>query len=137
MGGPSTFTMLYASSRFHDANPKAVAAFLQAPEQAIASINADQRAAAQTFIDLEAQSMPIAEVLEVLNDPDIRYTTTPENVMKYADFMAGVDSIKARPLSWQELFFPSIMSLAVSARCHRLFEVWRPGADVVASVRQT
>lgn len=28
--------------------------------------------------------------------------------MKYADFMAGVGSIKARPLSWQELFFPSI-----------------------------
>jgi hypothetical protein len=24
-----------------------------------------------------------------LNDPDIRYTTTPENVMKYADFMVG------------------------------------------------
>jgi sulfonate transport system substrate-binding protein len=108
MGGPSTFTMLYTTGRFHDANPKAVAAFLQALEEAIASINADKRAAAQTFIDLEAQSMAIAEVLEVLNDPDIRYTTTPENVMKYADFMAGVGSVKARPHSWQELFFPSI-----------------------------
>jgi NitT/TauT family transport system substrate-binding protein len=108
MGGPSTFTMLYTTSRFHDANPNAVAAFLQALEEAIASINADKRAAARTFIDLEAQSMLIAEVLEVLNDPDIRYTTTPENVIKYADFMVGVGSIKARPLSWQELFFPSI-----------------------------
>jgi NitT/TauT family transport system substrate-binding protein len=108
MGGPSTFTMLYTTSRFHDANPNAVAAFLQALEEAIASINADKRAAARTFIDLEAQSMPIAEVLEVLNDPDIRYTTTPENVMKYADFMVGVGSIKVRPLSGQELFFPSI-----------------------------
>ena len=95
MGGPSTFTMLYTTSRFHDANPKAIAAFLQALAEAIASINADQRAAAQTFIDLEAQRLPIAEVLEVLNDPDIRYTTTPENVMKYADFMAGVGSIRA------------------------------------------
>jgi NitT/TauT family transport system substrate-binding protein len=108
MGGPSTFTMLYTTSRFHDANPKAVAAFLRALDEAIASINADKHAAAQTFIDMEAQSMPIAEVLEVLNDPDIRYTTTPENVMRYADFMAGVGSLKARPLSWQELFFPNI-----------------------------
>jgi NitT/TauT family transport system substrate-binding protein len=108
MGGPSTFTMLYTTSRFHDANPKAVAAFLHALHEAIASINADRPGAAQTFIDMEAQSMPIAEVLEVLNDPDIRYTTTPENVMKYADFMAGVGSLKARPLSWQELFFPNI-----------------------------
>lgn len=108
MGGPSTFTMLYTSSRFYDANPQAVAAFLRALEEAIESINADKRAAAQTFIDMEAPSLALAEVLEVLNDPDIRYTTTPENVTKYADFMAGVGSIKARPPSWRDLFFPSI-----------------------------
>jgi NitT/TauT family transport system substrate-binding protein len=81
---------------------------LRALEEAIESINADKRAAAQTFIDMEAPSMALAEVLEVLNDPDIRYTTTPENVTKYADFMAGVGSIKVRPPSWRDLFFPGI-----------------------------
>jgi len=58
MGGPSTFTMLYTTSRFYDANPQAVAAFLRALEEAIESINADKRAAAQTFIDLKAQACP-------------------------------------------------------------------------------
>jgi sulfonate transport system substrate-binding protein len=81
MGGPSTFTLLYTTSRFHDANPKASAAFFTALEEAIASLNADKCAAAQTFIDMEARAMPLSEVLEVLSDPDIRYTTTPENVM--------------------------------------------------------
>jgi NitT/TauT family transport system substrate-binding protein len=108
MGGPSTFTLLYTTSRFHDANPKALAAFSTALEEAILSLNADKRAAAQTFIDMEAQAMPLAEVLEVLADPDIRYTSTPENVMKYADFMATVGSLKGRPSSWQDLFFPGI-----------------------------
>jgi NitT/TauT family transport system substrate-binding protein len=108
MGGPSTFTLLYTSSKFHDANPTAYAAFLQALDEAIASINADKGAAAQTFIAMEGQGMAAAEVLEVLNDPDIRYTTSPENLMKYAEFMAGVGSIKARPQGWQELFFPAI-----------------------------
>jgi NitT/TauT family transport system substrate-binding protein len=108
MGGPSTFTLLYTTSRFHDANPKVSAAFFAALEEAIASLNADKRAAAQTFIDMEAKAMPLAEVLEVLADPDIRYTTTPENVMKYAEFMATVGSLKARPGTWQDLFFPSI-----------------------------
>ena len=51
--------------------------------------------------------MPLAEVLEVLADPDIRYTT-PENVMKYAEFMATLGSLKVRPGTWQDLFFPSI-----------------------------
>ena len=108
MGGPSTFTLLYTTSRFHDANPKAFAAFAKALEEAILSLNADKRAAAQTFIDMEAQAMPLAEVLEVLADPDIRYTTTPENIMKYADFMATVGSLKGRPSTWQDLFFPGI-----------------------------
>jgi NitT/TauT family transport system substrate-binding protein len=108
MGGPSTFTLLYTTSKFHDANPTAYAAFLRALEEAIASINADKGAAAQTFIEMEGQGLTLAEVLDVLNDPDIRYTTSPENLMKYADFMAGVGSIKARPQGWQELFFPAI-----------------------------
>ena len=44
----------------------------------------------------------------LLNDPDIRFTTSPENVMKYANFMADVGSIKERPAKWQDMFFPDI-----------------------------
>jgi NitT/TauT family transport system substrate-binding protein len=108
MGGPSTFTMLYTTAKFHEANPKVYAAFLKAHQEAVAFINADKRAAAQVFLDMEGQGMKLDEVLEVLNDPDIRYTTSPESVMKYAEFMATVGSIKARPATWQELFFPAI-----------------------------
>jgi NitT/TauT family transport system substrate-binding protein len=50
-------------------------------------------------------------VLEILNDPDVRYTTSPESLMKYADFMATVGSIKVRPARWQEMFFPAIHGL--------------------------
>jgi NitT/TauT family transport system substrate-binding protein len=108
MGGPSTFTLLYTTGKFHDANPKVYAAFLKALEEAIAAINADKRAAAQTFLDMEGQGLKLDEVLEILNDPDIRYTTSPENLMKYAEFMNDVGSIKARPANWQEMFFPAI-----------------------------
>ena len=108
MGGPSTFTMLYTTSKFHDANAKVYTAFLRALEEAIASINADRRAAAQTFIAMEGQGMALEEVLEVLADPDIRYTISPENLMQYGEFMASVGSIKLRPAAWQDLFFPAI-----------------------------
>ena len=30
----------------------------------------------------------------MMNDPQIVYTTTPQNVMKYADFMAKTGAIK-------------------------------------------
>jgi NitT/TauT family transport system substrate-binding protein len=112
MGGPSTFTMLYTRAKCHDDNPKVYAAFLKALQEAIAFINADKRGAAQTFLDMEGQGLKIDEVLEILNDPDVRYTTSPESLMKYADFMATVGSIKARPARWQDMFFPEIHGAA-------------------------
>jgi NitT/TauT family transport system substrate-binding protein len=108
MGGPSTFTMLYATSKFHDANPKVFGALVKALQEAIAFINADKRAAAQIFLEMEGQGMKLEEILEVLGDPDMRFTTSPENVMKYAEFMAGVGSLKQRPATWQDMFFPAI-----------------------------
>jgi NitT/TauT family transport system substrate-binding protein len=109
MGGPSTFTLLYTTTKFHDANPKVYGAFLKAFEEAIAFINADKRAAAQLFLDMEPQGgMKLDDVVEILSDPDIRYTTTPESLMKYADFMASVGTLKQKPTSWKDMFFPAI-----------------------------
>jgi NitT/TauT family transport system substrate-binding protein len=44
----------------------------------------------------------------VLEDPDIEFTTTPRNVVKYAAFMHSIGSIGTLPQSWQELFFAEI-----------------------------
>jgi NitT/TauT family transport system substrate-binding protein len=41
----------------------------------------------------------------LLNDPSIKYTTKPENVMKYATFMNQIGSLKNNPKSIDELFF--------------------------------
>lgn len=108
MGGPSTFTMLYTTSKFHDVNPKVYATFLAAFTEAMRLINADKKAAAETFIAMEGQGMKLDDVLEVLQDKDVRYTTSPEALMKYADFMHGVGTLKAKPADWKELFFPEI-----------------------------
>ena len=109
MGGPSTFTMLYSPAKFYDENPKAYAAVLRALQAAIAFINADRRAAAEVYLQSEeGKGWKIDDLMEVLNDPDIRFTTSPESLMTYANFMADVGSIKNRPKAWQDMFFPDI-----------------------------
>jgi NitT/TauT family transport system substrate-binding protein len=108
MGGPSTFTMLYTRSKFHADNPRVYGALLKALQEALAFINGDKRGAALAFLAMEGQGMTLEEVLEVLNDADVRYSISPENVMKYADFMASVGSIKQRPGRWQDLFFSEL-----------------------------
>ena len=50
----------------------------------------------------------VEELVEVLRDPDIKFTTTPENTVKYAEFMREIGSIETRPESWRDLFFPEI-----------------------------
>jgi NitT/TauT family transport system substrate-binding protein len=109
MGAPSTFTMLYAPSKFHDENPKTYAAVLKALQAAIDFINKDKGAAADVFLASdEGKGWKREDIMEILNDPDVRFTTSPESVMKYAEFMADVGSIKQRPVKWQDMFFPEI-----------------------------
>src|SRR5262249_18286665 len=104
---PSTFTMLYTTSKFHDENPRTYGAILKALEKAIALINTDRRVASEIFLGTsDGKGWKLEEVIELLKDPDMRFTTSPETVKKYASFMADVGWIRTRPKSWQDLFFP-------------------------------
>ena len=106
MGGSTTFTMVSTTKRFHDQNPKVYAAFVAALQEAQQMIKDDREAAAKVLIASMGGSGDLAEMTELLNDPGIKYTAKPENVMKYAHFMHGIKSIKNRPESVKELFFP-------------------------------
>ena len=115
MGGATTFTMLSTTARFRDANPSAYAAVLAALEEANEIIRSDPRAAAAILFAAEsAAGFSVDELVEVLSDPDIRFTTTPENTEKYAEFMLSIGSIEHRPTSWRDLFFPEIHDAAGS-----------------------
>jgi NitT/TauT family transport system substrate-binding protein len=105
MGGSTTFTMVSTTARFREQNPKVYAAVLMALDEANHSIVADKTAAAELLAD---GGFSVPEMVNVLNDPAIKFTTTPENVMKYAEFMHDIGSIKRRPASWKDLFFPEI-----------------------------
>src|SRR3954447_16680476 len=112
MGGPSTFTMLYSPAKFYDENPKAYAAVLQALQTAIDFINKDKKGAAGVFLKSEeGKGWKMEDLMEVLDDADVRFTTSPESVMTYANFMGDVGSIKNRPKTWQDMFFPEIHSV--------------------------
>ncbi len=109
MGGSTTFVMMSTTAQFRDRNPKVYAAVLSALDEANKLIVSDKRAAAELLLtSTNDRGFSVKEIVDVLNDPDIKFTTTPENIMKYASFMSDVGSIKNRPGSWKDLFFPEI-----------------------------
>lgn len=110
LGGSTTFTMVSTTSRFREQNPKLFGAVLKALEEANRRIIADKKTAAEILLASTAgeKGFSVGEIVAALNDPHVKFTTTPENVMKYAAFMHDVGSIKNRPSSWKDLFFPEI-----------------------------
>ena len=109
MGGSTTFTMLSTTKKFRDGNPKVYSAVLRALEEANTRIAMDPRAAAEILLASTPDSgFSIEETAAMLKDPAVKFTTTPENVSKYADFMYQIGSIKQRPGSWKDVFFPEI-----------------------------
>ena len=110
MGGSTTFTMISTTKRFQERNPKVYGAFLSALKEAQDMIKNDKAGSAQILIESMGGSgkWSLNEMVVMLNDPSIKYTTTPENVMKYAYFMHDIGSMKNRPASIRELFFPGV-----------------------------
>jgi NitT/TauT family transport system substrate-binding protein len=114
LGGPATFNVVWTTSKFRNENPKLYDAFVKALDEATAQINRDKKAAAEAYLRISKDKDTVADILAMLNDPAIVYTTTPQNVMKYVDFMAKVGAIKVKPESWKDLFFPNIHGAAGS-----------------------
>ncbi len=111
MGGPHTFTMVYATSTFHDANPKTFQAFLAAIKEAIAIINRDKNGVARTYLQMTNSKEAVADIVAILDDPLVQFTMTPVGTMKFADFMYRIEALKNRPNSWQDYFFEEIQNL--------------------------
>src|SRR6266478_6195969 len=108
LGGPATFNLVWSTSKFRDANPKTYAAFVAAFEEATATINRDKRAAAEVYKRMSGTKESIDELLKMMQDPLVEYTLTPKSIMKTAEFMAKVGTIKDRPATWKDLFFPNV-----------------------------
>jgi len=106
LGGPASFNIIYATSRFHDGNPRIVAAFLGALQEATDFINNDKPRAAEIYVAMEHSKISAQEVLKTITDPLVKFTLVPQRVMRYAQFMHKVGTLKAMPASWRELFFP-------------------------------
>lgn len=112
MGGPTTFSNLYSSSKFHDANPRTFKAVLAAFSEAIDLINKDKKAAAEIYLKVSGdKKSTVAEIQKQIEDPNLLFTTTPRNIQKYADFMYEVGSIKSKAASWKDIYFPEIHHL--------------------------
>jgi NitT/TauT family transport system substrate-binding protein len=113
-GGPHTFTVAWTSSQFRDKNPQLYKALVKAFAEATDMLNKDVKEAAQYWADDVKSKLPVEKVAAIASGPQVKWTMTPQNTMKFAEFMHSVGTIKEKPADWKELFFPEIHDLSGS-----------------------
>jgi len=112
LGGPATAVLITAGAKFRDTNPKAYRAFVDALKEAVDTINKDKRAASQLYLDAAGDKKnSVDDINAMISDKDYAYTLKPEKVLKTAQFMAKIGSIKQSPAAIGELFFDDIRGL--------------------------
>jgi ABC-type nitrate/sulfonate/bicarbonate transport system substrate-binding protein len=110
-GGPTTYTVAYTSKRFHDRNPKLYQAVYEALQEATELVRKDIRMAARYWIEDSDSKLSIDFVAAAGSGPETEWTTVPQETLKQATFMADIGTIKVKPASWKDYFFPEAWGL--------------------------
>jgi NitT/TauT family transport system substrate-binding protein len=110
-GGPASNAVVFGMKKFYLANPKTIAAFLAALEEANQLIAKDPAAAAKIYLDATKEKFTVDEIVAMVKAPNVVYSTTPNATMVFADFMFKTGLIKVKPASWKEFFFPVVHNL--------------------------
>jgi NitT/TauT family transport system substrate-binding protein len=111
MGGSHSFTVAWTSKKFRDNNPVLYKALIAALKEATDIINKDKAAAGALWIEDSKSKLPPDFVAKIVAGPQVHWTLTPENTIKYADFMSSVGTLKVKASSWKDYFFPEVYDL--------------------------
>ncbi|MEI2736875.1 MAG: ABC transporter substrate-binding protein [Rhodoblastus sp.] len=110
--GPITLDVVFAPKKFIDDNPKMMAAFLAAFDEACDIIAKDKQGAAKDFQASLKAKLSTEEALEMVSDKNTTFSATPTGMMQFANFMADVGSIKNRPQKWSDMYMPALAGRA-------------------------
>src|SRR5712691_2179908 len=108
--GGLSFNVIAATAKFRRDNPKLYGAFLAALKEATDFINADKKRASEIYLKVTGDKTPLADILEVLADPAIQYTTKVSGIEAFVSFMARVGTLKNPPADWRDMFFPEALA---------------------------
>jgi hypothetical protein len=109
LGGPEAFNIVATTTKLRTEHPKLNAAFLGALKEATAMVNKDKAWAAEAYLCISKDKMPLDELLEIVPHPDVEFMTKLAPIDSIIQFMARTGSYKNKPKSAAELLFPEAL----------------------------
>ncbi len=112
VGGPICGLTFTSNEKFRKENPKVFAAVNKAFDESFTWINSDKRRAAKRYIEMSKEKQLTEEdLVKLFSSSDMEYTKVPNRVGKFVEFMHSVGTIKTKPESWKDMFFPEAHDL--------------------------
>ena len=104
---PVTNLVFATTEKFRSANPRTYAAVSAALFEAIAWVNADKKRAAELYIAAtNEKKLSVEDVTALISVPGFDFTKTPKKTFAFAEFMHRIGTLKTKPESWKDLYFP-------------------------------
>ncbi len=104
-GGPLTQITLLATKQTKEKNPTLFQAVSNALDQSIKVANADKRAAAVLWKQAQNASESVDDLVVLLNDPGLEFTSEPHRIAHFAAFLNRTGRLKNKVNDWKELFW--------------------------------
>lgn len=105
LGAAFSNPVYFTTTKFRDANPAVVRAFVAATRQASVFIAAHPREAAEIYLRATGEKYPVDELVALIGDGSKTFDSTPLGMQRIADHMADTKVLRTRPASWRDFFF--------------------------------
>ncbi|MYN06502.1 ABC transporter substrate-binding protein [Pseudoduganella aquatica] len=105
LGGPSSSTVLYATEKYRNENPKTYRAFTAALAEAAQFATANPEGAADAYLRVSKSKVDRALLLKIIKNPQVQFKVAPQNTYGLAQFLHRVGVLKNQPASWRVYFF--------------------------------
>lgn len=108
LDGPHTFNLIWAKTKFIENNPQVTAALMGALEESITFINENPDEAAKIWAGAEATNLSHEEIVELITDERVNWTTTPQGILPYVEYMSRAGLITTSTEDWRDIFFDTV-----------------------------
>lgn len=113
MGGPLTQGAFFTTTKFADANPKAIQALRLAAKEARDLIVSDTKTSVEIYKEITGDKTSTEDLLAWLKEPGMmEYNLQPQGTMKFAGHLHKVGTLKTLPKDWTDYYLPSSSDLA-------------------------
>jgi NitT/TauT family transport system substrate-binding protein len=107
IGSPLTQSQFFTTTKFADANPRAVKAIMNATLEAQAFIRQHPEEAIRMYKSVTNDPTSEADLLSYLKEPMMmEFNPQPQGVMKFAQHLYKIGTLKTEPKSWKDYYFP-------------------------------